>query len=265
MENNNALQVFNYEGQQVRTVEKDGEIWFVAKDVCDILELTNPSEALRSLDNDERSTLRITEGTSISGGNPNMNVITESGVYALVFKSRKPEAKQFSRWVRSEVLPSIRKTGTYMTPNAVEKILNDPESFIEMIRAYQSEKERADLLAHQKADLEAQQERDRPKVLFADSVSVSKTSILVRDLAKILRQNGYPTGEKRLYTELRRLGFIMQYSTMPTQKAMEMGLMEVMERTINRGEGDTISRFTTKITPKGQIYFINLFLGKKAA
>lgn len=107
------LKVFNYEGAQVRTFNIDGEVWFVAKDVCDILELGNVSKAIQELDEDERSSLTISEGTSPKGGNPNMNVINEPGFYALVFKSRKPEAKQFSRWVRHEVLPQIRKTGTY--------------------------------------------------------------------------------------------------------------------------------------------------------
>ena len=107
------LQVFDYHGSAVRTVEKDGEIWFVAKDVCDVLELTNPTEALKALDDDEKSSLRITEGTSPRGGNPNMNIINEGGVYSLVFRSNKPEAKAFSRWVRHEVLPQLRKTGKF--------------------------------------------------------------------------------------------------------------------------------------------------------
>ena len=107
------LQVFDYKGLVVRTVEKDSEVWFVAKDVCDILELSNPTEALRSLDEDERSSLRITEGTSPNGGNPNVNIINEPGMYKLIFKSRKAEAKEFTRWVTHEVLPEIRRTGSY--------------------------------------------------------------------------------------------------------------------------------------------------------
>ena len=110
---NNALQVYTYKTHNVRTTEIEGEIWFVAADVCDILELSNPTEALRALDDDEKNTLRITEGTSHKGGNPNMNVINEAGLYKLTFKSRKPEAKSFTRWVTHEVLPSIRKTGSY--------------------------------------------------------------------------------------------------------------------------------------------------------
>lgn len=109
----NDVTVFNFNQSQVRTVIRDGEPWFVAKDVCDILELTNPTMALESLDADERGSLRITEGTSSLGGNPNVNIISESGLYALIFKSRKPEAKAFRKWVTSEVLPTIRKTGRY--------------------------------------------------------------------------------------------------------------------------------------------------------
>ena len=109
----NGIQIFDYKGLVVRTVERDSEVWFVAKDVCDILELSNPTEALKSLDDDERSSLRITEGTSPNGGNPNVNVINEPGMYKLIFKSRKAEAKEFTRWVTHEVLPQIRETGAY--------------------------------------------------------------------------------------------------------------------------------------------------------
>ena len=109
----NALQVFNFEKRDVRVVMKDGDPWWVAKDVCDVLELSNPSEALKGLDDDERGSLRISEGTSPAGGNPNMNVITESGLYALIMRSNKPEAKRFRKWVTSEVLPALRKTGSY--------------------------------------------------------------------------------------------------------------------------------------------------------
>ena len=122
---NSQLQVFDYNGSAVRTVEKDGEIWFVAKDVCDVLELTNPTEALKALDDDEKSSLRISEGTSPKGGNPNMNVINEGGVYSLVFRSNKPEAKAFSRWVRHVLLPQIRKTGSYNTQKQFEVSTTD--------------------------------------------------------------------------------------------------------------------------------------------
>ena len=118
---NNALQVFNYNGSVVRTVDKDGDVWFVAKDVCDVLELTNPTEAIKELDEDEKSSLRITEGTANKGGNPNMNVVSESGLYALVFKSRKPEAKKFRKWVTGTVLPQIRRTGSYNIRKSEEK------------------------------------------------------------------------------------------------------------------------------------------------
>ena len=123
----NSLQVFNYEGSTVRTVMLDGEVWFVAKDVCDILEISNVSKAIQELDDDEKSTLTISEGTSPKGGNPNMNVVSESGLYALIFKSRKPEAKAFARWVRHELLPQVMHTGSYGNPSAV-RVLADQQS-----------------------------------------------------------------------------------------------------------------------------------------
>lgn len=121
-----ALQVFTYNAHQVRTTEVDGEVWFVAIDVANVLELTNVTEALRGLDEEERSTLRITEGTSPKGGNPNMNVISEAGLYKLIFNSRKPEAKAFTHWVTHEVLPKIRKTENYSALEAVEIPLTEP-------------------------------------------------------------------------------------------------------------------------------------------
>ena len=123
----NSLQVFNYEGSTVRTVMLDGEVWFVAKDVCDILEISNVSKAIQELDDDEKSTLTISEGTSPKGGNPNMNVVNEPGLYALIFKSRKPEAKAFARWVRHELLPQVMHTGSYGNPSAV-RVLADQQS-----------------------------------------------------------------------------------------------------------------------------------------
>ena len=251
---NNEIQIFDYQGSTVRTVEHNGEVWFIAKDVCDILGLADVSSALRGLDDDEKMTLQDKRSHSGQrGGAQFLNVINESGVYTLIFRSNKPGAKDFSRWVRHEVLPTIRKYGAYATPDTLEKIIADPSFGIKLLEALQLEREKTKAL-------QAQAEIDRPKVIFADSVATSKDSILVRDLAKLLRQNGYMTGEKRLYSELRERGYIMKFSTMPTQKSMEQGLMEVLERTINRGDDDSIVRRTTKITGKGQVFFIHMFL-----
>lgn len=256
MTGNNEIQIFNYENNQVRTVEKDGAIWFVAKDVCDILEISKYRDAISRLDDDERASVKV----DTLGGIQEMAAINESGLYALVFRSNKPEAKKFSRWVRDTVLPSIRKHGAYITPDTMDKIISDPTFGIKLLEALQSEREKAAALEAEKKQLEAQAVIDKPKVLFADSVSASEDSILVRDLAKLLRQNGYKTGERLLYAEFRRRGFIMKNSTMPTQKSMNMGLMEIKESSILRGDGDTFVRRTTKITGKGQIYFCNMFL-----
>lgn len=255
---NNALQVFNFEQREVRVVMKDGEPWWVAKDVCDILELSNPSEALKCLDDDERNTLRISEGIR---GNPEMNVINESGLYTLVMRSSKPEAKRFRKWVTSEVLPTIRKHGAYMTPAKLEEALLNPDTLIRLAQTLKEEREK-------RAVLEAQAEVDRPKVLFADSVTASKTSILVGDLAKLLRQNGVQIGQNRLFQWLRENGYLIKRKgdsfNMPTQTAMESGLFEVLERTHSNPDGSIRITKTPKVTGRGQMFFINVFLKEVA-
>ena len=255
-----ALQVFEYEGTKVRTVLIDGEAWLVAKDVCEVLGLTNPTEALRSLDEDERSSLRITEGTSPNGGNPNVNVINEAGLYKLTFKSRKPAAKEFTRWVTHEVLPSIRKHGAYLTPAKMEELLSDPDLIIRLAQELKAERQRSEAL-------EAQAASDRPKVIFAEAVDASQSSILIGNLAKVLAQNGVKIGQNRLFAWLRERHYLMSCRgerwNMPTQESLEQGLFEVKTRVINNPDGSTKITHTTKVTGKGQIYFVNLFMEKK--
>lgn len=252
-----ALQVFNYKEQVVRTVERDGEVWFVAKDVCDVLGLVNPSKAVSELDDDERSSLTISEGTSPKGGNPNMNVINEPGLYALVLKSRKPEAKEFSRWVRHEVLPTIRKHGGYLTPAKMEEALLNPDVIIRLAQELKAEREKVTALTERV-------EADRPKVIFADAMDTSRESILIGNLAKLLAQNGVKIGQNRLFEWLREHGYLMSCKgerwNMPTQSSIERGLFEVKTRIINNPDGSTRITHTTKVTGKGQIYFVNLFL-----
>lgn len=251
---NNALQVFNFEQREVRVVMKDGEPWWVAKDVCDVLELSNPTMALEGLDEDERAKFCL-------GRQGDANIITESGLYTLVMRSNKPEAKRFRKWVTSEVLPTIRKHGAYMTPAKLEEALLNPDTLIRLAQTLKEEREK-------RAVLEAQAEVDRPKVLFADSVTASKTSILVGDLAKLLRQNGVQIGQNRLFQWLRENGYLIKRKgdsfNMPTQTAMESGLFEVLERTHSNPDGSIRITRTTKVTGKGQLYFINVFL-KEAA
>lgn len=252
----NELQVFKFNGHDVRTIVKDGNPWWVAKDVCDVLELTNPTMAIAELDEDEKSTLRITEG------GPERNIISEPGLYKLIFCSRKPEAKEFKRWITHDVLPSIRKHGAYMTPETLEKTLTNPDFIIKLATELKQEQER-------RRRLEAQAVLDRPKTIFADAVTESKTSILIGDLAKLIKQNGINIGQKRLFQWLRENGWLMKGGSSknsPTQRAMEQELFEVKERTINAPDGHIIITKTTKVTGKGQVYFINRFLdnGKAA-
>lgn len=240
----NELQVFNNEMfGNVRIILQGNEPWFVAKDVCDCLEHTNPTMALQRLDDDERAKLNL-------GRQGETNVINEYGLYSLVMSSRKPEAKEFKRWVTHEVLPSIRKYGSYNM--AIPRTLPDA------LKAYAGEIE-----AHNKtkALLEAQ----KPKVVFADAVNASHTSILVGELAKLLRQNGYGIGQNRLFERLRNDGYLIKSGSsknVPTQKSMDMGLFEIKETTIVNSDGTLRITKTPKVTGKGQIYFINRFMSE---
>lgn len=251
---NDALQVFNFEQREVRVVMKDGEPWWVAKDVCDVLEIQNVTQAIDRLDEDDRSMFFI-------GRQGEVNVISESGLYTLVIRSNKPEAKRFRKWVTSEVLPTIRKHGAYMTPAKLEEALLNPDTLIRLAQTLKEEREK-------RAVLEAQAEADRPKVLFADSVTASKTSILVGDLAKLLRQNGIQIGQNRLFQWLRDNGYLIKRKgdsfNMPTQNAMESGLFEVLERTHSNPDGSIRITKTPKVTGRGQMFFINVFLKEVA-
>ena len=236
----NELQLFNFENNQVRTLLINDEPWFVGKDVAQILGYSNPRDALsKHVDDEDKNSVAIRDGNK---GNPNQTVINESGVYALVFSSKLPSAIRFKRWVTSEVLPKIRKTGSYASPQLTGEEL--------MAKALI---EANSVLARQSKQLEEQ----KPKVLFANSVIASKGSILIRELAKLIKQNGYDIGEKKLYRWLREKGYICKNSTEPTQMAMNLGLFEIVVRTIERGDAPPRATRTTKVTGKGQVYFIN--------
>lgn len=227
----------------VRIIIQDSEPWFVAKDVCDCLEHTNTTMALQRLDADERAKLNL-------GRQGETNVINEYGLYNLVLSSRKPEAKEFKRWITHDVLPALRKTGSYS--------LNIPQTLPEALRAYADEVEQHNKT---KALVEAQ----RPKVIFADAVSASDTDILIGDLAKLLNQNGHNIGQNRLFERLRKEGYLISrkgnsYNT-PTQKAMELGLFRIKETAITHADGRTTINKTPKVTGKGQLYFINRYEG----
>lgn len=236
----NELQLFNFENNQVRTLLINDEPWFVGKDVAEILGYSKARNAIAThVDDDDK------KGAPIQGdlgGTQEMTVINESGVYALVFGSKLPSAKKFKHWVTSEVLPQIRKTRSYASPQLTGEEL--------MAKALI---EANSVLARQSKQLEEQ----KPKVLFADSVIASKNSILIRELAKLIKQNGYDIGEKKLYRWLREKGYICKNSTEPTQMAMNLGLFEIVVRTIERGDAPPRATRTTKVTGKGQVYFIN--------
>lgn len=255
---NTNLQTWSYENSEIRTVEKDGEPWFVGKDVAAVLGYSNTRDALaKHVDDEDKNTVVIRDGIQ---GNPNTIVINESGLYSLVLSSKLPNAKKFKRWVTSEVLPSIRKHGAYMTDQTLEQALTSPDFLIQLATQLKEEKE-------QRKQLEAKVEQDKPKVLFADSVSASKSSILVGELAKILKQNGVDTGQFRLFAWLRENGYLIKREgsdyNMPTQKSAEMGLFEVKQTIITHSDGHITTNKTPKVTGKGQVYFINKFINAR--
>ena len=248
----NEIKIFdNPEFGKVRTMEINGEPFLVGKDVAEILGYSNPRDALsKHVDDEDKATVAIHDGSQ----NRNLTTINESGLYSLILSSKLPKAKEFKRWVTSEVLPSIRKHGAY----AVDELLNDPEFAIKTFTALKEEREKSKRLSEQ---IEA----DKPKVIFADSVSAAKSSILVGDLAKLLKQNGVNIGQNRLFEWLRQNGYLIKDGTsknMPTQRAADMKLFEVKVRTVNNPDGSIRETKTTVVTGKGQVYFVNKFLGR---
>lgn len=245
------IQIFkNEQFGEVRTIAKDGEPWFVANDICKVLGHTNSRVAVASLDEDEKGVSKV----YTLGGEQQMTVVNEAGMYQLVIRSNLPAAKAFKRWITHEVIPTIRRHGAYATETTIESIIADPESGIRLLQALKAEQER-------RREAEAIAEAQRPKALFADAVAASDNSILVGELAKILRQNGVETGQNRLFQWMRENGYIMRYTNMPTQYSMERGLMEVKERAINNPDGSVRITQTIKVTGKGIVYFVNKFIG----
>jgi len=235
---------------QIRVIDQNGEPWFVAADVCRALEIGNHRDALSRIDADEKGVAL----TDTLGGKQEMATVNEPGLYSLVLGSRKPEAKAFKRWITHEVIPTIRKHGMYATAETAEKILNDPDFLIKTLETLKEERAKR-VKAEEKIALDA------PKVLFADCVAQADSEILVGELAKLLKQNGMDIGQNRLFDRLRNEGFIMKNSTMPTQRAMEMGLFRIIERSIVQPNGTTRITQTTKVTGKGQQYFVSRYIG----
>lgn len=252
----NELQnVFNYGGNEVRTIVKGEEVWFVAKDVCDVLEISNSRDALNRLDNDEKAMSVL----PTQFGNKEMNLVNESGLYSLILTSRKSEAKQFKRWVTHEVLPTIRKHGAYMTENTIEKALTSPDFLIQLATQLKDEQQK-------RANAEKTIEAQKPKVVFAEAIEVSKNSILVKDLSTLLKQKGIDIGQNRLFEWLREHDFLCKKKgemyNKPTQRSLEMKLFEVKTNIRTASDGELKTTYTPKVTGKGQIYFVNKFLGE---
>lgn len=251
----NNLQVFkNDQFGEIRTVEISGEPWFVGKDIAERLGYTNTRDAMsKHVEIEDKADVAIYDGSQ----NRNMTVINESGLYSLVLSSKLPTAKQFKRWVTAEVIPSIRKHGAYMTPETIEKVLLNPDTIINLASQLKSEREK-------RIALEDKVEEDKPKVIFADAVSTAKNSILIGELAKLLKQNGVDMGQNRLFKWLREHGYLIKRKgvdyNMPTQRSMELGLFEIKETAITHADGHISISKTPKVTGKGQQYFVNLFL-----
>lgn len=245
---------FDFHGHQVRVITgADGNPWWVAAEVAGVLGYSATAAMTRSLDDDEKGVQIL----HTPGGDQEMTLITESGLYAAVLKSRVAAAAEFRRWVTREVLPAIRRHGGYLTPEKTEQILADPDTIIRLATDLKDERARRE-------SLELQAAVDKPKVLFADAVSTSHTNILVGDLAKILRGNGINIGATRLFAVLRDSGYLMAQKgmswNMPTQRYMDLGLFKVKETTILHSDGHTTLSKTPKVTGKGQLYFVERFL-----
>ena len=247
----NELQIFNSEEfGEVRTVVLNSEPMFCLVDVCKALDIKNATDVAKRLDDDERTRLNL-------GRQGETNFVTESGLYAVILRSDKPNAKKFRKWITGEVLPSIRKNGGYI---AGQETLSDEELLSKALMVAQRKiDEKNNIIAMQDSRIQGM----IPKEIFADAVSASHTSILVGDLAKLICQNGVQIGQKRLFEWLRENNFLIKSGAsrnMPKQRYVEQGLFEVKESNIQNPDGSVRITKTTKVTGKGQVYFVNKFL-----
>ncbi|KIL46193.1 phage antirepressor [Jeotgalibacillus campisalis] len=244
-----------FDGHQVRIIDQNDQHWFVAKDVCEVLDHSNHKVAVSRLDEDEVRKVYLTDSLNRQ---QLTNVVNEAGLYSLVITSTRPQAKKFKRWITHEVIPTIRKHGAYATPETLDKMLADPDNMIKILTTLKEERSAREA-AEQKI------EQDRPKVVLAEALEISRDSILIRELALLLKQKGVEIGEKRLFAWLREKGYLSrkvgESYNLPTQKAMNMGLFEI-KKGVRSGNGGAIRQTrTSKVTGRGQIYFVNKFLG----
>ena len=246
----NNLQLFNFEGNNVRTLKVDDEPRFVAKDVAKILGYSRTADAVRThVDPEDKGVGEI----QTPGGKQKLQIINESGLYSLILSSKMPNAKRFKRWVTSEVLPAIRKHGAYMTDEKAFNVVHNKNGLADLLQQAADQLKQKDI----------QIEEMKPKAMLADAITASETSILVGEMAKILKKNGVNTGQNRFFKWLRENGYLIKRKgtdyNMPTQKSMNLKLFEIKERTIVDGNSTRIVK-TPKITGNGQQYFTNLFL-----
>ena len=262
----NKIQIFQNEqfGKVRIATNESNEPLFCLADVCSVIGIANARNVKSRLDLEDVCQM----DTLTEGGKQQVTFITESGLYDVIIRSDSEKAKPFRKWVTSEVLPSIRRHGAYMTQETLEKALTSPDFLIQLATNLKEEKQKR-IEAEQKAEFAEQTiKSNAPKVLFADAVSTSQRSCLVAELAKILQQNGVNIGQNRLFAWMRENGYLCskgQYYNQPTQKAMDLGLFELKQTTINKPDGSILVSTTTKVTGKGQVYFVNKFLGKDAA
>ena len=246
----NELEIFkNEEFGEIRTITINNEPWFVSKDVAFVLGYSNPRDAIsKHVDVEDKGVAKC----DTLGGSQDLTVINESGLYSLILSSKLPTAKKFKHWVTSEVLPTIRKHGAYMTDEKAFDVLHNAGGLADLLQQ----------AAEQLKQKDVQIERMKPKALFADAVASSKNSVLIGELAKIIKAKGYDIGQNKLFTWMRENGYLMKTGeayNQPTQKSMELGLMEIKKSTINNPDGSIRTTTTTKITGKGQVYFVNKF------
>ncbi|MGK9299655.1 phage antirepressor KilAC domain-containing protein [Melissococcus plutonius] len=251
----NTPQIFNFEQNEVRTVEISGEPYFVGKDVAEILGYSNTRDALaKRVDSEDKYGVAICDSI---GREQKITAINESGLYSLILSSKMPNAKKFKRWVTNEVLPSIRKSGMYMTDAKAYDVVTNPDSLADLLQQASDQLKQKDLTIQEL----------KPKALFADAVRGSKNSCLVKDLSVLLKQNGVEIGQNRLFDWLRDNGYLGKgngHKNKPTQRSMEQGLFEYREHFHTDSNGEIQVRFTPLITGKGQEYFVNKFCKQTA-
>ena len=248
------LKIFkNPEFGSIRTVEINNEPWFVGKDVADALGYSQTAKAIRD---HVKGTHKGVSEMDTPGGRQSLVIIDEAGLYSLVMRAKTDTAERFQEWVTSEVLPAIRKHGGYLSPEKIEEVLSDPDTIIKLATNLKEEQAK-------RREAEAALKEAKPKIIFADAVSASDQTILIGDLAKIIKQNGHDIGQKRLFQWLRDNGYLIKrqgsdYNS-PTQRAMEMGLFRIKETAVTHADGHVTVSKTVKVTGRGQNYFVNKF------